>query len=66
MRWTKTQKIVNGTMINNMIRLFNSWTKIEMIAAVILTAIILGYAVCPNRSQKDNSSLEVTSSTTQP
>ncbi|MGK7956890.1 MAG: hypothetical protein AB4063_16825 [Crocosphaera sp.] len=49
-----------------MIRLFNSWTKIEMIAAVILTAIILGYAVCPNRSQKDNSSLEVTSSTTQP
>ena len=28
--------------------------------------IILGYAVCPNRSQKANQSLEITPSTTQP
>ncbi len=52
--------------IDNTLRFINLWAKIEIIGVLVLTVIILAYAVCPNRSKKDNSSLEVTSSTTQP
>ncbi|CCQ53574.1 hypothetical protein WH8501_27160 [Crocosphaera watsonii WH 8501] len=52
--------------IDKTLRFINLWSKIEIIAALVLTVIILGYAVCPNRSQKANQSLEITPSTTQP
>ncbi len=52
--------------INKTLRSINVWVKMEIIGALILTVIILGYAVCPNRSQKTNQSLEITPSTTQP
>ncbi|CCQ64401.1 hypothetical protein [Crocosphaera watsonii] len=38
--------------IDKTLRFINLWSKIEIIAALVLTVIILGYAVCPNRSQK--------------
>ncbi len=52
--------------IDNTLRCINLWAKMEIIAALVLTVIILGYAVCPNRSQKDNQLIEITASTTQP
>ncbi len=52
--------------VNNALRSINLWAKMEIIGALILTVIILGYAVCPNRSQKTNQSVEITPSTTQP
>jgi hypothetical protein len=51
--------------VDNALRAINLWTKMEMIAALVLTVIILGYAVCPHRSQKTNQSVEITPSTTQ-
>ncbi|MDJ0660522.1 MAG: hypothetical protein QNJ42_13685 [Crocosphaera sp.] len=52
--------------VDNALRAINLWTKIEIIGALVLAMIILGYAVCPHRSQKTNQSLEITPSTTQP
>ncbi|MGK7881089.1 MAG: hypothetical protein AB4060_13445 [Crocosphaera sp.] len=52
--------------IDKTLRFINVWAKIEIIGALSLTLIILGYAVCPHRSQKTNQSLEITPSTIQP
>ena len=52
--------------IDKTLRFINVWAKIEIIGAFILAVIILGYAVCPNRSQKTNQSVEITPSITQP
>lgn len=52
--------------VANTLGSINLWAKIEIIAALVLTVIILGYAVCPNRSQKTNQSVDIIPSTTQP
>ena len=51
--------------IDKTLRFINVWSKMEIIGALLLTVIILSYAICPNRSQKTNQSLEITPSTTQ-
>ncbi|ACB53360.1 hypothetical protein cce_4012 [Crocosphaera subtropica ATCC 51142] len=37
--------------VNNTLRFINLWAKMEIIAALVLTVIILGYAVFPKSSQ---------------
>ncbi|EAZ91342.1 hypothetical protein [Crocosphaera chwakensis] len=54
-------KIVNKTL-----RFINLWEKMEIIAALILTIIILGYAVFPKNHQTITEFHDEIPSTTQP
>jgi hypothetical protein len=62
----KNKEITMNKIIDNTLRLINLWAKMEIIAALILTMIILGYALCPKNNQTKTQSLDVVPSTTQP
>ncbi|WP_198648715.1 hypothetical protein [Cyanothece sp. BG0011] len=52
--------------VNNTLRLMTLWAKIEIIAALVLTVSILGYALFPKESQTTTQSFEEVPSIRQP